>query len=244
MTAATTSAACGWPPRRSAGQRTATRGHQPRPRTAATAGIGFSSLRRAHRLRERKFLAARGSRFGAHECVTLRANRSGSIDLYTGRLEHRAGQRDGVRPDVRGVLRLRLRAGPGARRRHRGLAAQHRLVRLAHGDRRGRRAAGGRRAAARQDAAHRRAHARRRRPADPRHRRATVAAPRGPHPRGAAGRACSSGPSSARGCPPGERPGLDETAYFEPPGRPTRSARPRPSSRSMRSPASSTWSAS
>jgi carbon-monoxide dehydrogenase large subunit len=31
-----------------------------------------------------RFLAARGSEFGAHECVTVRANRSGSLDVYTG----------------------------------------------------------------------------------------------------------------------------------------------------------------
>jgi carbon-monoxide dehydrogenase large subunit len=31
-----------------------------------------------------KFLAHRGSKYGAHESVTIRANRSGGVDLYTG----------------------------------------------------------------------------------------------------------------------------------------------------------------
>jgi carbon-monoxide dehydrogenase large subunit len=47
-------------------------------------GIGLSSLVERTGYASAKFLAKRGSRFGAHESVTLRANRSGGIDLLTG----------------------------------------------------------------------------------------------------------------------------------------------------------------
>lgn len=47
-------------------------------------GIGFSSFVERTGYASAKFLARRGSKFGAHESVTLRANRSGGIDLYTG----------------------------------------------------------------------------------------------------------------------------------------------------------------
>ena len=48
------------------------------------AGIGFASFVERTGYASARFLAGRGSRFGAHESVTLRANRSGGIDLYTG----------------------------------------------------------------------------------------------------------------------------------------------------------------
>jgi carbon-monoxide dehydrogenase large subunit len=48
------------------------------------AGIGFSSFVERTGYASARFLARRGSQFGAHESVTLRANRSGGIDLYTG----------------------------------------------------------------------------------------------------------------------------------------------------------------
>jgi carbon-monoxide dehydrogenase large subunit len=47
-------------------------------------GIGFSSFVERTGYASSRFLARRGSAFGAHESVTLRANRSGGIDLYTG----------------------------------------------------------------------------------------------------------------------------------------------------------------
>jgi carbon-monoxide dehydrogenase large subunit len=47
-------------------------------------GIGFTSFVERTGYASAKFLANRGSRFGAHESVTLRANRSGGIDLFTG----------------------------------------------------------------------------------------------------------------------------------------------------------------
>ena len=47
-------------------------------------GVGFSSYVERTGYPSSKFLARRGSKFGAHESVTLRANRSGGIDLYTG----------------------------------------------------------------------------------------------------------------------------------------------------------------
>jgi carbon-monoxide dehydrogenase large subunit len=47
-------------------------------------GIGFSSFVERTGYASSRFLAGRGSQFGAHESVTLRANRSGGIDLYTG----------------------------------------------------------------------------------------------------------------------------------------------------------------
>jgi carbon-monoxide dehydrogenase large subunit len=47
-------------------------------------GIGLSSFVERTGYASARFLANRGSKFGAHESVTLRANRSGTIDLYTG----------------------------------------------------------------------------------------------------------------------------------------------------------------
>lgn len=47
-------------------------------------GVGLSSFVERTGYASSKFLANRGSQFGAHESVTLRANRSGGIDLYTG----------------------------------------------------------------------------------------------------------------------------------------------------------------
>jgi carbon-monoxide dehydrogenase large subunit len=47
-------------------------------------GIGFSSYIERTGYASSKFLAGRGSQFGAHESVTLRANRTGGIDVYTG----------------------------------------------------------------------------------------------------------------------------------------------------------------
>lgn len=47
-------------------------------------GIGISSFVERTGYASARFLANRGSQFGAHESVTLRANRSGGVDLYTG----------------------------------------------------------------------------------------------------------------------------------------------------------------
>ena len=47
-------------------------------------GIGLTSFVERTGYASARFLAKRGSRFGAHESVTLRANRSGGLDLYTG----------------------------------------------------------------------------------------------------------------------------------------------------------------
>lgn len=47
-------------------------------------GIGLSSFVERTGYASARFLAGRGSQFGAHESVTLRANRTGGIDLYTG----------------------------------------------------------------------------------------------------------------------------------------------------------------
>jgi carbon-monoxide dehydrogenase large subunit len=47
-------------------------------------GVGLTSFVERTGYASGKFLAGRGSRFGAHESVTLRANRSGGVDLYTG----------------------------------------------------------------------------------------------------------------------------------------------------------------
>ncbi len=46
-------------------------------------GIGFSSYVERTGYASAKFLAKRNSQFGAHESVTVRANRSGGIDIYT-----------------------------------------------------------------------------------------------------------------------------------------------------------------
>jgi carbon-monoxide dehydrogenase large subunit len=48
------------------------------------AGIGLTSFVERTGYASAKFLANRGSRFGAHESVTLRANRTGGLDLFTG----------------------------------------------------------------------------------------------------------------------------------------------------------------
>lgn len=47
-------------------------------------GVGFSAFVERTGYASARFLARRGSEFGAHESVTLRANRSGTIDLYSG----------------------------------------------------------------------------------------------------------------------------------------------------------------
>ena len=47
-------------------------------------GVGFSVFIERTGYASARFLMKRGSKFGAHESVTLRANRSGYIDLYTG----------------------------------------------------------------------------------------------------------------------------------------------------------------
>ena len=62
--------------------------HRSRPRARRAdgriVGIGFSSFVERTGYASGRFLANRGSQFGAHESVTLRANRSGGIDLYSG----------------------------------------------------------------------------------------------------------------------------------------------------------------
>jgi aerobic carbon-monoxide dehydrogenase large subunit len=62
--------------------------HRDIPRTPRVdgrlTGIGFSSFVERTGYASARFLARRGSQFGAHESVTLRANRSGGVDLYTG----------------------------------------------------------------------------------------------------------------------------------------------------------------
>jgi carbon-monoxide dehydrogenase large subunit len=69
--------AAGWAAHRDAG-------HEPRPSDGRYPGIGFSCYVERTGYASGKFLAARGSQFGAHESVTIRANRSGSLDVYTG----------------------------------------------------------------------------------------------------------------------------------------------------------------
>jgi carbon-monoxide dehydrogenase large subunit len=59
-------------------------GPGPRRTDGRYAGIGFSSYVERTGYASGKFLAARGSDFGAHESVTIRANRSGTLDVYTG----------------------------------------------------------------------------------------------------------------------------------------------------------------
>ncbi len=48
------------------------------------AGIGLASFVERTGYASARFLAHRGSQYGAHESVTLRANRTGGVDLYTG----------------------------------------------------------------------------------------------------------------------------------------------------------------
>lgn len=55
-----------------------------RGRDGRIRGIGLSSFVERTGYASARFLANRGSQFGAHESVTLRANRSGGIDFYTG----------------------------------------------------------------------------------------------------------------------------------------------------------------
>lgn len=47
-------------------------------------GVGFSSYVERTGYASSRFLAGRGSQFGSHESVTVRANRTGGLDLYTG----------------------------------------------------------------------------------------------------------------------------------------------------------------
>jgi carbon-monoxide dehydrogenase large subunit len=47
-------------------------------------GVGLASFVERTGYASSKFLANRGSRFGAHESVILRANRSGGVDVYSG----------------------------------------------------------------------------------------------------------------------------------------------------------------
>ena len=56
----------------------------PRKSDGRIVGVGLSSFVERTGYPSARFLAARGSEFGAHESVTIRANRSGGIDLYTG----------------------------------------------------------------------------------------------------------------------------------------------------------------
>lgn len=69
--------AAGWAAHRDAG-------HEPRSSDGRYPGIGFACYVERTGYASGKFLAARGSQFGAHESVTIRANRSGSLDVYTG----------------------------------------------------------------------------------------------------------------------------------------------------------------
>ncbi|MDT7706032.1 MAG: aerobic carbon-monoxide dehydrogenase large subunit [Pseudonocardiales bacterium] len=64
-----------------AGLRRAGRGPRPDGRLV---GVGLSSFVERTGYASARFLARRGSQFGAHESVTLRANRSGGVDMYTG----------------------------------------------------------------------------------------------------------------------------------------------------------------
>lgn len=63
-------------------------GHRARPRQKRAdgrfVGIGLASYVERTGYASARFLADRGSQFGAHESVVLRANRSGMVDLYTG----------------------------------------------------------------------------------------------------------------------------------------------------------------
>jgi carbon-monoxide dehydrogenase large subunit len=58
-------------------------GHGPRS-DGRYVGVGIASFVERTGYASSKFLAQRGSRFGAHESVTLRANRSGGVDVYSG----------------------------------------------------------------------------------------------------------------------------------------------------------------
>ena len=122
---------------------------------ARLTGIGFASFVERTGYASARFLAGRGSRFGAHESVTLRANRSGGIDLYTGVSTFGQGERDRLRPNLCRGLRHRLRGDLRPCRRQRSIATQHRRLRLADADRGCRRHPRGRQRAPRQDPAHR-----------------------------------------------------------------------------------------
>ena len=79
-----------------------------------------------------KFLGKRGSQFGAHESVTLRANRSGGIDALHRRVRRSGRATETAFAQVGGDgHRHRRDRGRGSRRRHPRHAAQHRRLRLA-----------------------------------------------------------------------------------------------------------------
>ena len=139
-TAGTTSAACEWPPKPSTTTVIAAKAAARAP-TAAYHGIGFASYVERTGYASSKFLAApRIAVRGARE-----RDASGQPERRHRRLHrrrhHRSGFRDDPRPDGRRILRDPLRRHQRARRGHGGLPAQHRLVRLADGHRRRRRAA-------------------------------------------------------------------------------------------------------
>jgi len=56
---------------------------EPRP-DGRVVGVGLASFVERTGYPSARFLAARNSKFGAHESLTIRANRSGGLDLYTG----------------------------------------------------------------------------------------------------------------------------------------------------------------
>ena len=72
-----------------------------------------------------------GSQFGAHESVTIRANRSGSLDVYTGVSSIGQGSETVFAQMCAEFFGCDYDQVAGAYRRHGILAAQHRLVRLA-----------------------------------------------------------------------------------------------------------------
>ena len=106
-------------------------------------GVGFSSYVERTGYASAKFLAGRGSQFGAHESVTVRANRSGGLDVYSGVSCIGQGNETVFAQMAAEFFGCDYAAVSCARRGHGIVSAQYRCIRLAHGHRCGRGTAGG-----------------------------------------------------------------------------------------------------
>ena len=85
-------------------------------------GVGLASFVERTGYGSSKFLAKRGSRFGAHESVTLRANRSGGVDVYNGVSTFGVGSETSFAQIVAEVIGIDFDVSPRTPGRHR----QHR----------------------------------------------------------------------------------------------------------------------
>ncbi|MDT7702158.1 MAG: aerobic carbon-monoxide dehydrogenase large subunit [Pseudonocardiales bacterium] len=195
-----------------AGHRAA--GRTPRP-DGRLVGIGFASFVERTGYASSRFLAKRGSVFGAHESVTLRANRSGGIDVYTGVSTMGQSSETAFAQVVADVVgtdydAVRVHAGDtGASPLNTGAFASRTMIA----------AAGALRSAAEQLAAKTRRIAawQLEAPVDEVEVAGSVVRVRADHSRALPLAAVYTTAITGQGMPPEEEPGLEATAHFEPP---------------------------